>query len=73
MFAQGEKSDVADDLYNRNDKPARNLEHITWNDCGEKGHFAVITDWLFQVQLRKGAEAYRESQKDYGSNNKSTN
>ena len=41
MFAQqGETGDNEGDIKYENYKPQRNIDHITWNDCVEKGHYA---------------------------------
>ena len=38
MFAHHEKAAGSDYGYNRDDKPTRNMRHITCNDFREKGH-----------------------------------
>ena len=44
MFAQHGEAYRADDRYNRDDIPDKNLGHITCNYCGEKGHYVGIRD-----------------------------
>ena len=39
--------------------PQRNLEHITWNDCGDKGPYVVNGEWSTQVKLKEDLETFR--------------
>ena len=45
MFAQhGKTGDDKGDGKEKKQRPRRNLDHITCNDCGEKGHYAGNND-----------------------------
>ena len=73
MFAQSRRAYGFYSGSNRDDDPARNIGHINCNDCGEKGHYSGIRYSSVQVQLRKDAEAYRDTSKYSRLNKKSTN
>ena len=69
MFAQRGKN--GDNEGNRKDKeqrPRRNLDHITCNDCGEKGHYAVTNYYPTQASLKEDSEAFRKMKQDKSSN-----
>ena len=45
MFAQrGKTGDDEGDGKEKDQRPRRNMYHITCNDCGEKGHYAGNND-----------------------------
>ena len=69
MFAQRGKT--GDDEGNRKEKdqrPRRNLDHITCNDCGEKGHYAGNNECPTQARLKEYAEAFRKMKQEKSSN-----
>ena len=44
----------------KDQRPRRNLDHITCNDCGNKGHYAWNNDCPTQAMLKEDAEAFRK-------------
>ena len=70
MFAQRRKT--GDDKIDRKEmdqRPRRNLYHITCNDCGEKFHYAGNSDCQTQANIKEDAEAFRRTNQDKSSNN----
>ena len=49
-------------------RPRRNLDHITCNDCGEKGHYAGNNDFPTQARLKEDAEAFIKMKQEKSSN-----
>ena len=48
--------------------PRINMDHITCNDCGEKGHYAVTNYYPTQASLKEDSEAFRKMKQDKSSN-----
>ena len=70
MFAQrGKTGDNEGDRKEKEQRPRRNLDHITCNDCGEKGHCAGNNDRPNQARLKEYAEAFRKMKQEKSSNN----
>ena len=56
MFAQrGKTGDNEGDRKEKEQRPRRNLDHITCNDCGEKGHYDGNNDCPTQSRLKEDA------------------
>ena len=69
MFAQrGKTWDDEDDRTEKEQIPRRNLDHITCNDCVEKGHYYGNKDCPTQARLKEGAEAFRKMKQEKYSN-----
>ena len=69
MFAQcGENGDNESDGKEKEQIPRRNLDHITYNDCGEKVHHAVNNNFPAQARLKEDTEAFRKMKQDKSSN-----
>ena len=53
MFAQSGKTGY-DDVETKDDKqnPQINIEHITWNDCGGKGHYTGNIECSTYTELK---------------------
>ena len=69
MFAQRRKT--GDDEGNGKEKeqrPRKNLDHVTGNDCGEKGHYAGNNGCPTQARLKEDAEAFRKVKQEKLSN-----
>ena len=69
MFAQRGKT--GDDEGGRKEKehrPRRNMDHVTCNECGEKGHYAGNNDSPNQDRLKGDAKAFREMKQEISSN-----
>ena len=68
MFAKSGKTGDEDDKTKYDKHPPKiNLDHITCNDCGEKGHFAENIKGYTQTKLKEDAEAFRKmKQGKYG-------
>ena len=49
-------------------RPRRNLDHITCNNCGEKGHYAGSSDCPTQSKLKQDAEAFRNIKQEKSPN-----
>ena len=65
MFAQCGK--IGHEEGNRKEKkqrPRRNLDHITCNDCGEKDHYAGNNDCPTQARIKEDAEAFRKTKQE---------
>ena len=61
MFAQrGKTGDDEGDGKEKDQRPRRNLDHITCNDCGEKGHYAGNNDCPTQARLKEDTETFRK-------------
>ena len=59
MFAQSGKTGKNEgDGKEKEQRPRRNMNHITCNDCGEKGHYAGKNDSPTQARLKEDAEAF---------------
>ena len=41
----------------KENRPRRNLDHTTCNDCGEKGHYYGNSDFPIQTKLKEDSEA----------------
>ena len=69
MFAQrGKTGDNEGDGKEKEERPMRNLDHITCNDCEEKGHYAGNNDYSTQARLKEDAEAFRKVKQEKSSN-----
>ena len=63
MFAQRrETGDEEGDGKEKDQRPRINLDHITCNDCGEKGHYAGNNDCPTQSRIKEDAEAFRKNE-----------
>ena len=63
MFAQsGKTRDNKGDVKEKEQRPRRNMDHITCNDCGEKGHYSGNNDCPAEARLKKYAEAFRKNE-----------
>ena len=61
MFAQhGKTGDNEGDVKEKEQRPRRNLDHITCNDCGEKGNYAWNNDSPTKSRFNGDAEAFRK-------------
>ena len=61
MFAQHGKTGDGEGVgKEKEQRPRRNLDHITCNDCGEKGHYAGKNDCPTQVKFKEDAESFRK-------------
>ena len=59
MFAQrGKNGDDEGDGKEKRLRPRRNLDHITYNDCGENFHCAGNNDYPTKSRLNEDAEAF---------------
>ena len=69
MFAQhGKNEEDEGDGKEKEQRPRRNLDHITCNDCGEKGHHAENNDCPNQSNPKEDAEAFRKTKQEKSSN-----
>ena len=69
MFEQrGKTGDNKADRKEKDERPRRNLEHITCNNCGEKCHYTGNNDYPTQARLKEDAEAFRKMKQDKSSN-----
>ena len=70
MFAQHEKTgDNKGDGKEKEQRPRINMDHITFNDCGEKGNYAWKSDCTTQYKFKEDAEAFRKIKQEKSSNN----
>ena len=71
MFAQSDKTryDEGETKYDKQ-KARRNLDHITCNDFGEKGHYTSNSECSTQKKFKEVTEAFRKM-KQYKYGNKS--
>ena len=69
MFAQlGKTGDDEGDEKEKKQRPRSNLDHITWNDCVEKGHYYGNSKFPTQTKLKEDAEAFRNLKQEKSSN-----
>ena len=69
MFAQhGKTGDNEGDVKEKEQRPRRNLDHITCNDCGEKGNYYGNNDFLTKVSLKEDVEVFRKVKQEKYSN-----
>ena len=69
MFAQrGKTGDNEGDGKEKEQRPRRNLDHITCNDCGLKCHYAGNNDFPTQSRLKEDVEAFRKMKQEKSSN-----
>ena len=69
MFAQHRKTgDNEGDRKEKEQITRINLDHITCNYCGEKGHYSGNNDCPTQSKLKEDAEAFRKVKQDKLSN-----
>ena len=69
MFAQrGKTWDDEGNIKYKKQRPSRNLDHITCNDCGEKVHYAGNNDCPTKDKLKEDAEAFRKMKQEKSSN-----
>ena len=69
MFAQrGKTGDDEGDGKEKEQRPRRNMYHITCNECGEKCHYAGNNDCPTQARLKEDAEAFRKMKQEKSSN-----
>ena len=70
MFAQrGKTGDDKGDRKEKEQLPRKNLDHITCNNCGEKGHYDGNNDCPTQARLKEDAKAFRKMNQEKYSNN----
>ena len=70
MFEQhGKTGDDTGDGKEKHQRPRRNLDHITCNDCGEKVHYAGNNECPTQYRIKEDAEAFRITKQEKSSNN----
>ena len=63
MFAQhGKTGDDEGDAKEKEQIPRRNLDHITCNEYGEKGHYAGNKNFPTQARLKEDAEAFKKNE-----------
>ena len=54
MFVQdGKTGDDKDDGKEKEQRPRTNMDHITCNDCGEKGRYAGNNEFTTQATLKE--------------------
>ena len=69
MFEQrGKIGDEKGNIKEKEQRPRRNMGHITCNDCGEKGHYDGKNDCPTQARLKEDAESLRKMKQDKSSN-----
>ena len=69
MFAQhGKTGDDEGDGKEKEQRPRRNLDHITCKDSGEEGHYAGNNNCPTQARLKEGAEVFRKMKQNKSSN-----
>ena len=69
MFAQsGKTGDNKGEGKEKQQRPRRNLDHITCNDCGEKGHFYGNSELPTEAKLKEDSEAFNKTNQDKSSN-----
>ena len=70
MFVQYRKTwDNQGDRKEKEQRPRRNLDHITCNYCEEKGHYAGNNESPTQTKIKENAEAFRNRKQEKSSNN----
>ena len=61
MFVQrGKTGDDEGDRKEKEERPRRNLYHITCNYCGEKGHYAGNSEFPTQTKIKEDTEESRK-------------
>ena len=69
MFAQrGKTGDDEGDGKEKDQRPRRNLDFITCNNCGEEGNYAGNNDCPTQDRLKEDAETFRKMKQEKYSN-----
>ena len=69
MFAQrGKTGDNKGDLKEKEQRPRRNMYHITCKYCGEKCHYDGKHDCPTKSRLKEDAEAFRKTKQEKSSN-----
>ena len=69
MFAQcGRNGDEEGDEKEKEVRPKINLDHITCNYCGEKGHYAGNSEFPTQTKFKEDVEAFRKTKQEKYSN-----
>ena len=70
MFLQsGKTGDNKGDRTEKDQIPRTNLDHITYNYCGEKCHYAGKNDCPTQARLKEDAKAFMKMKQEKSSNN----
>ena len=70
MFAQrGKTGDNECDRKEKEQRPMRNLNHINYNNCGEKCHYAGKNDWPNKDRLKEYEEELMKMNEEKSSNN----
>ena len=69
MYAQhGKTGDDEGDRKKKEQRPRRNLDHITCKNCGEKDHYNGNNDCPTQARLKEDEEAFRKMKQNKYSN-----
>ena len=69
MFVQrGKTGDDEGDGKEKEQRPRRNVDNITCNNCGEKGHYSGNNDCPTQSRLKEDSEAFRKMKQEKSSN-----
>ena len=65
LFAQRRRTgDDEGDRKEKEQRPRRNLDHITCNDCGLKGHYSGNNDCPTQARLKEDADAFIKTKQE---------
>ena len=65
MFEQhGKTGDNKGNGKDKEQRPRRNMDHITCNDCREKGHYVGNNYFPTQARLKEDAEAFRKMKQE---------
>ena len=69
MFAQRGKTGYYEgDTKYKKQKPWRNIDHITCNYCGEKGHYVRNNEFSALTKLKEYSEALRKINQEKSGN-----
>ena len=69
MFAQHGKTGYNEgDRKEKEQKPRRNLDRITCNECGEKVHYSGNSECYSRTNFKEDAEAFREMKQGKSAN-----
>ena len=65
MFAQrGKTGDNEGNGKEKKQRPRRKLDHINFNNCGEKGHYSGNSEWSTKTNLKENAEEFRKMKQE---------
>ena len=69
MFGKRRKTREGKGYKKQNEqRPRRNLEHITCNNCEEKGHYAGNSELSTQIKLKQDSEAFSRTKQEKSNN-----